>query len=80
MVRRGLSHEQAWTSTTKGRGPWWDAGTIDQLHGPAGLPVQLLGKTARSAARFQGDPRFLNAAIFWARISAQLLLLQHFST
>jgi len=26
MIRRGLSHEQAWTSATNGRGPWWNAG------------------------------------------------------
>jgi RNA-directed DNA polymerase len=25
MIRRGLSHEQAWTSATNGRGPWWNA-------------------------------------------------------
>jgi RNA-directed DNA polymerase len=26
MIRRGLSHEQAWISATNGRGPWWNAG------------------------------------------------------
>ena len=26
LLRRGLSHERAWTSATNGRGPWWNAG------------------------------------------------------
>ena len=26
LIRRGLTHERAWTSATNGRGPWWNAG------------------------------------------------------
>jgi RNA-directed DNA polymerase len=25
-MKRGLGEEQAWTSATNGRGPWWNSG------------------------------------------------------
>jgi len=41
MIRRGLSHEQAWTSATNGRGPWWNAGAS---HMNRAVPTRYLSQ------------------------------------
>ncbi len=41
MTRRGLSHEQAWTSATNGRGPWWNAGAS---HMNRAVPTRYLSQ------------------------------------
>jgi RNA-directed DNA polymerase len=45
MIRRGLSHEQAWTSATNGRGPWWNAGAS---HMNRAVPTRYLSQRNRS--------------------------------
>ncbi len=41
LIRRGLSHEQAWTSATNGRGPWWNAGAS---HMNRAVPTRYLSR------------------------------------
>jgi RNA-directed DNA polymerase len=41
LIRRGLSHEQAWTSATNGRGPWWNAGAS---HMNRAVPTRYLSQ------------------------------------
>jgi RNA-directed DNA polymerase len=41
LIRRGLSPEQAWTSATNGRGPWWNAGTS---HMNRAVPTRYLSQ------------------------------------
>ncbi|MCH9034732.1 MAG: group II intron reverse transcriptase/maturase [Planctomycetes bacterium] len=41
LIRRGLSREQAWTSATNGRGPWWNAGAS---HMNRAVPTRYLSQ------------------------------------
>ncbi|MCP4589162.1 MAG: group II intron reverse transcriptase/maturase, partial [bacterium] len=41
LIRRGLSQEQAWTSATNGRGPWWNAGA---RHMHRAVPTRYLSQ------------------------------------
>jgi RNA-directed DNA polymerase len=41
LIRRGLSPEQAWTSATNGRGPWWNAGAS---HMNRAVPTRYLSQ------------------------------------
>lgn len=41
LIRRGLSHERAWTSATNGRGPWWNAGAS---HMHQAVPTRVLSQ------------------------------------
>ncbi len=41
LIRRGLTHERAWTSVTNGRGPWWNAGSS---HMNQAVPTRVLSQ------------------------------------
>jgi RNA-directed DNA polymerase len=41
LIRRGLTHERAWTSATNGRGPWWNAGASHMHHA---VPIRVLSQ------------------------------------
>jgi len=41
LIRRGLTHERAWTSATNGRGPWWNAGAS---HMHRAVPTRYLSQ------------------------------------
>lgn len=41
LIRRGLSHDRAWTSATNGRGSWWNAGAS---HMHQAVPTRALSQ------------------------------------
>ncbi len=53
LIRRGLSHEQAWTSATNGRGPWWNAGASHMNRAVPTRYLSQLGLVSLVQKRFQ---------------------------